>query len=101
MIPRYSPPAMAALFTDEARFAMWLQVELLATEGWVEVDGVLVAEGRRQRKWLRQLNRSDQEQPLVESVTRTLEAQLVRQVDRPRVTATPQVRRHDSEAPVR
>jgi hypothetical protein len=71
------------------------------TEGWVEVDGVLVAEGRRQRKWLRQLNRSDQKQPLVESVTRTLEAQLVRQVDRPRVTATPQVRRHDSEAPVR
>ena len=32
MIPRYSPPDMAALFTDAARFALWLEVELLATE---------------------------------------------------------------------
>ena len=40
MIPRYSPPAMAALFSDEARFAMWLRVELLATEGWVAVGDV-------------------------------------------------------------
>jgi adenylosuccinate lyase len=40
MIPRYSPPEMAALFSDEARFAMWLRVELLATDGWVEVGDV-------------------------------------------------------------
>jgi len=33
VIPRYSPPDMAALFSDEARMAMWLEVELLATEG--------------------------------------------------------------------
>lgn len=32
MIPRYSPPDMAALFSDEARFATWLEVELLAIE---------------------------------------------------------------------
>src|SRR5271170_7265123 len=32
MIPRYSPPDMAALFTDAARFSLWLEVELLATE---------------------------------------------------------------------
>ena len=32
MIPRYSPPDMAALFTDAARFGLWLEVELLATE---------------------------------------------------------------------
>ncbi len=32
MIPRYSPPDMAALFSDEARLAQWLEVELLATE---------------------------------------------------------------------
>ncbi len=32
MIPRYSPADMAALFSDTARFAMWLEVELLATE---------------------------------------------------------------------
>jgi adenylosuccinate lyase len=31
---------MTALFSDEARFAMWLRVELLATEGWVEVGDV-------------------------------------------------------------
>jgi adenylosuccinate lyase len=31
---------MAALFTDQARFAMWLEVELLATDGWVEVGAV-------------------------------------------------------------
>jgi adenylosuccinate lyase len=40
VIPRYSPPAMAALFSDQARFAMWLRVELLATEGWVAVGDV-------------------------------------------------------------
>jgi adenylosuccinate lyase len=33
MIPRYSLPEMASLFTDEARFGMWLEVELLAVEG--------------------------------------------------------------------
>ena len=40
MIPRYSPADMAGLFSDEARFAMWLRVELLATEGWVQVGEV-------------------------------------------------------------
>ena len=40
MIPRYAPAAMAELFSDEARFAMWLRVELLATEGWAEVGDV-------------------------------------------------------------
>jgi adenylosuccinate lyase len=40
VIPRYAPPAMAELFSDEARFAMWLRVELLATEGWAEVGDV-------------------------------------------------------------
>jgi adenylosuccinate lyase len=37
VIPRYSLPEMAALFTDEARFEMWLEVELLAVEGWAQV----------------------------------------------------------------
>jgi len=37
VIPRYSLPEMAALFTDEARLEMWLEVELLAVEGWSEV----------------------------------------------------------------
>jgi adenylosuccinate lyase len=40
MIPRYAPKEMAALFSDEARFAMWLRVELLATDGWVAIGDV-------------------------------------------------------------
>ena len=40
MIPRYSPVEMADLFSDQSRFAMWLRVELLATDGWVEVGDV-------------------------------------------------------------
>ena len=40
MIPRYAPKEMTELFSDQARFAMWLRVELLATEGWVEVGDV-------------------------------------------------------------
>ena len=44
MIPRYAPSEMAELFSDEARFAMWLEVELLATDGWVEVGEVPAAD---------------------------------------------------------
>jgi adenylosuccinate lyase len=43
MIPRYSPPDMAALFTDAARFSLWLEVELLATEA-LAIAGVVPAE---------------------------------------------------------
>jgi len=43
MIPRYSPPDMAALFTDAARFGLWLEVELLATEAQASL-GVVPAE---------------------------------------------------------
>ena len=44
MIPRYSPPDMAALLSDEARLARWLEVELLAVEGLAEVGVVPPAE---------------------------------------------------------
>ena len=37
MIDRYQTPEMAALWSDEARFARWLEVELLATEGHGEL----------------------------------------------------------------
>jgi adenylosuccinate lyase len=37
MIPRYSPPEMAALFGDDAKFGAWLEVEILACEGWAEI----------------------------------------------------------------
>ena len=40
MIPRYSLPEMAALFTDEARLATWLEVEVLATEAWATLGVV-------------------------------------------------------------
>ena len=46
MIPRYSPPEIAELFTDEARFAAWLEVEVLAVEAWAEL-GVVPAEHAR------------------------------------------------------
>jgi hypothetical protein len=68
------------------------------SQGWAEVDGVLIAEGRCRRKWIRQLNRSALQRPLVESVTRTLEAQLNRQVERPKVTPTRQALQHKSDA---
>jgi adenylosuccinate lyase len=34
VIPRYSLPEMAALFTDEARLGRWLEIEILAVEAW-------------------------------------------------------------------
>ena len=43
MIPRYSPEDMAALFSDTARFALWLEVELLSTEAQAAL-GVVPAE---------------------------------------------------------
>ena len=43
MIPRYSLPEMAGLWTDEARLATWLEVEVLATEAWAAL-GVVPAD---------------------------------------------------------
>jgi len=44
VIPRYSLPEMAALFTDEARFEKWLEVELLAVEGRAAAGEVAAAD---------------------------------------------------------
>jgi adenylosuccinate lyase len=44
MISRYSLPEMAALFSDEAKFALWLEVELLAVEGWAELGVIPLAD---------------------------------------------------------
>ena len=44
MIPRYSLPEMAALFTDEARLAAWIEVEVLAVEAWAELGVIPAAE---------------------------------------------------------
>jgi adenylosuccinate lyase len=43
MIPRYSRPEMARLWSDENRFATWLEVEIAATEVLVE-RGVVPAD---------------------------------------------------------
>lgn len=43
MIPRYSLPEMEALFTDDAKFGAWLEVEILATEAWAAIGVVPVA----------------------------------------------------------
>jgi adenylosuccinate lyase len=40
LIPRYSLPAIADLFTDEARFSVWLEVEVLAVEAWADLGVV-------------------------------------------------------------
>ncbi|MGH9178823.1 MAG: adenylosuccinate lyase [Acidimicrobiales bacterium] len=40
MIPRYSLPEMAGLWTDEARLATWLEVEVLAVEAWARLGVV-------------------------------------------------------------
>ena len=44
MIPRYSLPEMAVLFGDESRMSRWLEVEVLAVEGWAAVGVVPAAE---------------------------------------------------------
>jgi adenylosuccinate lyase len=46
VIPRYSLPEIADLFTDEARFGAWLEVEVLAVEAWARL-GVIPAEHAR------------------------------------------------------
>ena len=46
MIPRYSLPEIAGLFTDDARFGAWLEVEVLAVEAWAQL-GVVPADAAR------------------------------------------------------
>ncbi len=40
MIPRYTLPEMAAVWSDEARMAHWLEIEILAVEGWMRLGKV-------------------------------------------------------------
>ena len=40
MIPRYSLPEMAAVWSDEARLTHWLEIELLAVEAWAELGQI-------------------------------------------------------------
>jgi adenylosuccinate lyase len=40
VIPRYTPPEIAEIFSDESRLRRWLDIELLAAEGWAEIGMV-------------------------------------------------------------
>jgi adenylosuccinate lyase len=50
VILRYSRPAMAALFTDEARLARWLEVEVLAAEALASVGVVPIDDAKAIRE---------------------------------------------------
>ncbi len=50
MIPRYSRPEMAALFSDDAKFGTWLEVEILSSEGWAEIGVVPKADAQAIRE---------------------------------------------------
>ena len=49
MIERYSLPEMAAIWTDDAKMARWLEVELLATEAHVALGVVPAADAEQCR----------------------------------------------------
>jgi adenylosuccinate lyase len=50
VIPRYDVPAIAAVWSDEARLAHWLEIELLAVEAWSELGVVPPADARACRE---------------------------------------------------
>jgi adenylosuccinate lyase len=50
LIRRYALPEMAELFTDEARLATWLEVELLAVEAWAKLGVIPPADAEAIRR---------------------------------------------------
>jgi adenylosuccinate lyase len=42
VIPRYAPQQIAKIFSDASRLQRWLDVELLACEGWAEIGRIPV-----------------------------------------------------------
>ena len=49
MIPRYSVPEMAAVWSDEARLRHWLEIEVLAVEAWARLGTVPAEDARAVR----------------------------------------------------
>ena len=49
MIDRYSPKEITDIFSDQARFATWLEVEILATEAWSKCGVVPVEHAKEAR----------------------------------------------------
>jgi len=50
LIDRYALPEIADLFSDEARFRDWLEVEVLATEAWAKLGVVPAADAAAVRE---------------------------------------------------
>ncbi|MHB8288087.1 MAG: adenylosuccinate lyase [Acidimicrobiales bacterium] len=50
MIERYASSEMSALFADEARMNLWMEIELLALEGWAAIGVVPRADAELVRK---------------------------------------------------
>lgn len=50
MIPRYSLPEMAAVWSEEARLANWLEIEVLAVEAWAELGTIPPEDARAIRE---------------------------------------------------
>ncbi|MBI3649285.1 MAG: adenylosuccinate lyase [Actinobacteria bacterium] len=50
MIPRYSLPDMAAVWSDEVRLSNWLEIEVLAVEAWSELGKVPPEDARAVRE---------------------------------------------------
>ena len=50
MIPRYTRPEMGAIWTDENRFRIWLQIEVLACEAMNQLGVVPDADLKRIQK---------------------------------------------------
>ena len=50
MIPRYDVPEISEIFSDGARMANWLEIELLAVEAWAELGTIPVEEAKACRE---------------------------------------------------
>ena len=50
MIPRYTPPKIAAVFSEDSKLGRWLEVELLAVEGWAAIGKVPAADAAAVRR---------------------------------------------------
>src|ERR1051325_7602185 len=50
MIPRYSRPEMAAIWSEQNKMAAWLQVELAVCEAWTELGVIPAADMEQIRK---------------------------------------------------
>jgi len=50
VIPRYEVPEIAAVWSDEARMANWLEIELLAVEAWAELGVIPIEDARACRE---------------------------------------------------